>query len=172
MKSSGSTDNSQQGMRKPVPNPTEQRTRFLALAVQLRKGKPLNDEQIEYLASGFERIGNGESSDAVFHLKRNRGQKIDNEEHRRKMSLVFVRIADYLAFRDGHPYGEGPTLTEALEKVAPFARALFGDDKNSENYSPEYLSKVWNDPSYRHMRTTLRTPFDPDSPLAYLPSEN
>ena len=172
MKASGKTGNSQQGMRKPVPNPTEQRTRFLALSLQLRRGTPLNDEQIEYLASGFERIGNGESSDTVFHLKRNPGQKIDNEDHRRTMSLVFAQIAYYTSPPDGHTKGEGMSLTEAFEKVAPLARALFGEDKNSEKYSPEYLSKVWNDPSYGHMRTTLRTPFDPDSPLPYLPSES
>ncbi len=171
MKASDKMDSSQQGMRKPIPNPTEQRTRFLALAVQLRKGTPLNSEQIEYLASGFEKIGNGESSDAVFNLKRNPGQKIDNEEHRRTMSLVFVQIAHYISSPDGYTKGEGLSLTEAFEKVAPLARALFGEDKNSEKYSPEYLSKVWNDPSYRHMRSTLRTPFEPDSPLAYLPSE-
>jgi|GEM_PF-1862016 len=171
MKASGKTDNSQLGMRKPVVNPTEQRKRFLALALQLRKGTPLNDEQIAYLASGFERIGNGESSDAVFHLKRNPGQKIDNEEHRQKMSLVFVQIAHYIASPDGCPKGEGLTLKEAFEKVAPFARALFGEDKNLENYSPEYFNKIWNDSSYKHMKTTFRTPFDPDSPLAYSPTE-
>ena len=172
MKASGKTDNSQQGMRKPVINPTEQRKRFLSLSVQLRKGTPLNDEQIEYLARVFERIGNGESSDAVFHLKRNPGQKIDNEEHRRTMSLVFIQIAHYTASPDRHPKGEGLSLKEAFEKVAPLARGLFGEDKNSEKYSPEYLSKVWNDPSYAHMKTRWRTPFDPDSPLAYLPFEN
>ena len=171
MKASGKTGNSQQGMRKPIPNPTEQRKRFLDLAVQLREGKPLNDEQTKYLANRFERIGNGESSDAVFHLKRNPGQKIDSEEHRRTMSLVFVQIAHYIASPDGHPKGEGLSLIEAFEKVGPLARTLFGEDKNSEKYSPEYLSKVWNDPSYGHMRTTVRTPFDPDSPLPYLPSE-
>ena len=172
MKASDKIDGLQQGMRKPVPNPTEQRTRFLALAMQLRKGTPLNTEQIEYFASSFERIGNGESSDAVFHLKRNPGQKIDNEEHRRKMSLVFVQIAHYIAPPDGYPKGEGLSLTEAFEKVAPLARGLFGEDKNSEKYSAEYLAKIWNDPSYVHMKTTLRLPFDPDSPLAYPPSEN
>ena len=117
MKASSKTDNSQQGMRKPVINPTEQRKRFLSLAVQLRKGTPLNDEQIEYLARVFERIGNGESSDAVFHLKRNPGQKIDNEEHRRTMSLVFIQIAHYTASPDRHPKGEGLSLKEAFEKV-------------------------------------------------------
>jgi hypothetical protein len=124
------------------------------------------------LASGFERIGYGESSDAVFHLNRKRGQKIDNEEHRRTMSLVFIQIAHYIAPRDGWPRGEGLSLIEAFEKVGPRARALFGEDENSEKYSPEYLRKVWNDPSYGHMRTTVRTPFDPDSPFAYLPTEN
>lgn len=171
MKPSKKAGSSQLGMRKPVVNPTEQRKRFLALSVQLREGTPLNDDQIAYLASAFEKIGNGESSDAVFHLKRNPGQKIDNEEHRRKMSLVFVQIAHYIASPNGYPKGEGLTLKEAFEKVGPLARALFGEDKNSEKYSPEYLSKVWNDPSYGHMRTTLRTPFDPDSPLVYLPTE-
>lgn len=172
MKPSGKTNNSQQGMRKPIPNPTEQRKRFKELAVQLREGTPLNDDQTEYLASRFERISNGESSDAVFHLKRNPGQKIDNEEHRRTMSLVFVQIAHYIAPPDGYPKGEGLSLIEAFEKVGPLARALFGEDKNSEKYSPEYLSKVWNDPSYAHMKTRWRTPLDPDSPFVYLPSEN
>jgi hypothetical protein len=171
MKASDKTGRAQNVMRKPVVNPTEQRTRFLALAVQLREGPQLSDEQIEYLASGFERIGKGESSDAVFHLKRNPGQKIDNEEHRRTMSLVFIQIAHYIASPNGRPEGEGLTLKEAFEKVAPLARALFGEDKNSENYSPEYFNKIWNDPSYKHMKTTFRTPFDPDSPLAYLPPE-
>ena len=171
MKPTNKTGSSQLEMRKPVVNPTEQRIRFLALAAQLREGAPLNDDQIAYLASAFEKIGNGESSDAVFHLKRNPGQKIDNEEHRRKMSLVFVQIAHYIASPNGYPKGEGLTLKEAFEKVGPLARALFGEDKNSEKYSPEYFSKVWNDPSYGHMRTTLRTSFDPDSPLAYLPTE-
>jgi hypothetical protein len=172
MKASDKTGRTHNGMRKPVVNPTEQRKRFLVLAEQLYKGIPLSDEQIEHLASRFERIGNGESSDAVFHLKRNPGQKIDNEEHRQKMSLVFVQIAHYIASPDGYPKGEGLSLIDAFEKVAPLARGLFGEDKNSEKYSPEYLSKVWNDPSYRHMRTTLRTPFDPDSPLQYLPTKS
>ena len=171
MKPSNTTDSSQLGMRKPVVNPTEQRKRFLALAAQLREGRPLNDDQIAYLASAFEKIGNGESSDAVFHLKRKPGQKIDSEEHRQKMSLVFVQVAHYIASPYGYPKGEGLTLTEAFEKTAPLARALFGEDKHPEKYTPEYLRKVWNDPSYGHMRTTLRTPFDPDSPLAYLPTE-
>ena len=171
MKQSNTTGSSQVGMRKPVVNPTEQRKRFLALASQLRKGRPLNNYQIAYLASAFEKIGNGESSDAVFHLKRKPGQKIDSEEHRQKMSLVFVQIAHYIASPFGHPKGEGLTLTEAFEKAAPLARTLFGKDKNPEKYTPEYLRKVWNDPSYGHMRTTLRTPFDPDSPLPYPPTK-
>jgi len=94
------------------------------------------------------------------------------EEHRRKMSLVFVQIAHYIAPPDGYPKGEGLSLTEAFEKVAPLARGLFGEEKNPEKYSPEYLTKLWNDPSYVHMKTTWRLPFDPDSPLAYPPSEN
>lgn len=157
------------GMRMPVVNPTEQRKRFLALAEQLRKGTPLSTEQLEYLVSRFERIGGGESADVAFHLKRRPGQSIEAEQHRRTMSLIFAQIAHYVAPPDSFPPGEGLPITEAIEKVVPLARELFGD-KDSEKYSFEYLSKLWHNPSYAHMRTTLRTPFDPDSPLPFVPA--
>jgi hypothetical protein len=158
------------GMRNPVVNPSEQRKRFLALAAQLRNGTPLSREQIEYLVVSFEQIGYGESADTVFALKRTRGQKIDNEQHRRTMSLVFVQIAHYMAPPDGFPPGEGLPLMEAVRKVVPLARELLGE-KDSEQYSEEYLYKLWYDPSYAHMRTTLRAPFDPDSPVPFTPSK-
>lgn len=164
-------ENSQprRGMRKPVVNPTEQRKFFLALAAQLRSGTPLSTKQAEYLADRFEKMGHGDSADAVFLLKRTPGQKIDNEDHRRKMSLVFVQIAHYMAPPDRFPPGEGLSLTEAISKVVPLARELLGN-KNSDQYSEEYLYKLWHDPSYAHMKTTVRTPLDPDSPLAFIPS--
>lgn len=156
------------GMREPIPNPTEQRTRFLALAHQLRSGRPLSNTQANFLARSFEKIGRGESADVVFFLKRRPGQKVENEEHRQKMSLVFAQIAHYIAAPDEYPPGEGLSLTEAIERVVPLARAIFGD-KEAEKYSIEYLYKIWHDASYAHMRTTLRTPFDPDSPLTFIP---
>ena len=171
MTSSHKKSTTQLGMREPVPNPTEQRVRFVALAHSLRDGIPLSKEHTEYLASCFEKIGRGESADVVFLLKRRRGQRAKDEDQRRKMSLVFAQIAHYIASTEGHPPGEGLSLTEALQKVVPLAQAIFGVD-NTESYSPEYLNRVWHDPSYAHMRTTLRTPFDPDSPLAFAPSKS
>jgi len=159
-------DGKRVGMRKPLPTPTEQRTRFKALANQLKKGKRLTRDQIEYLASRFERIGDGESADAVFHLKRSAGKKVEDEQHRRTMSLVFLQIAHLM---DPPPLGNGFSLMNALEAVVPLARGLFGVE-NSEKYSVEYLYKLWYDPSYAHMRTTLRTPFDRDSPFSFIPA--
>ena len=116
MKTKGNQRRSQTGMRKPVVNPAEQRKRFLALAEQLRNGTPLSTEQLEFLVSRFESIGQGESADVAFHLKRRPGQKIEDEEHRRTMSLVFAQIAHYVAPPDSYPPGEGLPLNGASKR--------------------------------------------------------
>ncbi len=171
MKPSSLKHNSRKGTRQPRINPTEQRKLLLYLAQQIRNGLALTKEQSEYLASCFERIGNGESADAVFHVKRGRGQKIDNESRRIKMSLVFSFIAQLISPQSEDSFGAGMTLIDAFIKAGPLARELMGtDDPNA--YSPEYLSKLWNDPSYAHMKTTLRTPLDPDSPFALTTFKN
>lgn len=159
------------GQHKPRPTPTDQRKRFLALAVQIRHGVPLTNDHLVYLANAFEKIGMGESADAVFFLKRQKGQSVKNENHRQHMSLVFSYIAQLLASPSQHPEGEGLTLDEALEKASLFAQNLFCD-QNPDSYTSEYLYRIWLDPSYAHMKTTFRSPFDPDSPFAYLPPEN
>lgn len=153
-----------QGMRKPVVNPTEQRKRFLVLAWQLYKNVKLSEEQRLYLADAFERIGNGESADAALKLKRGKGQKARDDESREKISLVFAQVASKIAPVDGAFPGEGMSLVEAMTSITPFVRKLFGVEA-SEKYSIEYLQKLWNDPSYAHMRSPFRSPFDPDSPF-------
>lgn len=153
------------GKREPTVNPTEQRKRFLALATQLRTGTPLTQDQTRYLTDAFERIGNGENADEVLHLKRRKGQSTTAEQRRRTMSLVFAQVAHYIAPKEGRPPGEGLALQEAMERVAPLAKGLFGKHEDPDSYSVEYLLKCWHDSSYAHMKTTLRTPLDPDSPF-------
>jgi hypothetical protein len=160
-KKTGSTSS-----RRAIINPIEQRKRFLLLAAHLRNGKNLTDDQSRYLASAFEKIGNGESADKVFHLKRGQGQTQIAEKRRTTMSLVFAQVAHYMSPKDGFPPGEGLNLNDAMEKVVPLARSLFSTIDNPDSYSMEYLLKCWHDPSYAHMRTTYRTALDPDSPFA------
>jgi hypothetical protein len=172
MTSKDKTVRKRRGMREPTINPTEQQTRILALGVHLKDGKQLTKEQTEYLADCFVRIGNGESADVVFHLKRAPGKSEDGEERRRKMSLLFTYLAQLMARRveEFPELGEGLSPDEAFEKAEPMARELFGAE-GTNSYSVEYLRKLWYDPSYAHMRTTFRTPFDPDAPLKFIPPE-
>lgn len=154
-----------QRTRKPTVSPTEQRKLFRSVAAQLRRGESLSEDQTRYLAEAFDRIGRGESADKALQLKRGRGQRLYAEQRRRTMSLVFAQVAHYMAPTDGWPPGEGLNLQAAMEKVVPLARGLFATSDDPDTYSVEYLLKCWHDPSYAHMRTTLRSPFDPDSPL-------
>lgn len=157
-------------MRKPIVNPTEQRKRFLALAYQLRNNINLTEEQRLYLADAFERIGKGGvSADEVLYLKRQKGQKERNDISRQRISIVFALVAKKIAAVDSPFPGEGMSLIDALESVTPLVRQLFGVE-DSEKYSIEYLQKLWNDPSYAHMRTPFRSPFDPDSPFLFNPT--
>jgi len=169
MTSKDKTVRKRRGMREPTINPTEQQTRFLALGVHLREGKQLTKEQTEYLADCFVRIGNGESADVVFHLKRGPGQSKHDELSRQKISVVFAHVAELMCLAgDGYPgSGEGLSLDKALEKVVPLARKLFGVE-DSDQYDARYLRKLWYDPSYAHMKTPVRTPFDPDSPVPFI----
>ncbi|NDG19762.1 MAG: hypothetical protein EB117_16065 [Betaproteobacteria bacterium] len=157
------------GMRKPIPTPQEQQIRFLYLAMHLKAGKPLTKELADYLADGFLRISAGESADVVFHLKRGPGQSEDDELRRQKISVVFAHVAELMCLAgDGYPgSGDGLSLDKALEKAAPLARRLFGVE-DSDQYDALYLRKLWYDPSYAHMRTPVRTPFDPDSPVPFI----
>ena len=169
MTSKDKTVSKRRGMRKPIANPSEQRKRFLALGMYLKAGEPLTKAHREYLADRFVRIGNGESADAVFHLKRGPGQSEDDELRRQKISVVFAHVAELMCLAgDGYPgSGEGLSLDKALEKAAPLARRLFGVE-DSDQYDALYLRKLWYDPSYAHMRTPVRTPFDPDSPVPFI----
>ena len=156
------------GNRKPIVNPTEQRKGFLQLAEQLRSGQPLLQAQMDYLAPRFQRIGEGESADLVFHLKRQPGQKIEDEERRKKMRLVFSLIATLKASPHERLNGENLPLHIALEKGSELARTLFGES-DPDSYSPEYLNKLWHDPSYEHMKSTFVDYRDPDSPFPFEP---
>jgi hypothetical protein len=161
------------GMRKPIPTPREQQKGFLYLAMHLKAGKPLTKAQRAYLADRFMKIGNGESADDVFHLKRRPGHSTDDEERRQKISLLFTYVAQLNADKvEGYPElgGEGLSPDEALLKAVPMARELFGVE-GTDSYSFEYLRKLWYDPSYAHMRTTVRTSLDRDSPFAFSPPE-
>ena len=66
MTSKDKTVRKRRGMRKPIPNPSEQRKKFLALGMYLKAGEPLTKAQREYLADRFVRIGNGRAPTPCF----------------------------------------------------------------------------------------------------------
>jgi len=149
--------------RKALVNPTEQRERLGALAVQLRDGTPLNASQMAYLADVFEKISQGGKADDALHLSRAKGQRKLAEQSRQKMSFVFSMVASLIAPVDGQFPGEGLTLIAALERVSPLVKELFGVEE-SDKYSVEYLKNLWYDPSYTHMHNPFRSSLDPDFP--------
>ena len=155
-------------LRKPIPTELDQRKRFKALAHFLRRGNQLTTEQAHYLADRFDRIGNGESADSVFYLKRTAGIKAADEVARRNISFIFSLVATWILPTDGPFPGAGLNLEMALEKASTLARDLF-ENENPDTYSVEYLKKLWHDPSYCHMRSPFRSPLDPDSPYPIEP---
>lgn len=163
MKNSNPDSSRKNGRRKALVNPTEQRERLGALAVQLKEGTPLNAAQMTYLADVFEKISQGEKADDALHLSRTKGQRKLDEQSRQKISLVFSMVASLIAPADGQFSGEGLTLIAALERTSPLVKELFGVEE-SDRYSVEYLKNLWYDPSYAHMRNPFRSSFEPDFP--------
>lgn len=153
--------------RKPVPGEMDQRKRFKALAHFLRQGNPLTTEQAQYLADSFDLIGDGESADIAFRLKA-RGHQATDEAARRNISFLFSLVATWILPADGPLPGYGWTLQAALERASELARDQFKSE-NPDSYSVEYLKKLWNDPSYGHMRSPFRSALDPDSPYPIEP---
>lgn len=50
-------------------------------------------EEKIYFARAFDRIGNGESADLVFRIKRGPGDKARDDTQKKKISLIFQLVA-------------------------------------------------------------------------------
>ena len=67
--------------------------RFRELSRRLNQGESLTAEEQQYFAKAFERIGNGESADLVFEIKRGPGDKARDDIQKKKISLIFQLVA-------------------------------------------------------------------------------
>jgi len=134
-------------------NTADQRRRFKGTAKQIRSGKPLRQDQLEYLAAAFDKIGDGADANNVFGLNKIRGEKNSTVQARKGISLALSFVAAYR--RPVEDYGYGLSLDEAFIK----ASEVF------PQYSPETLERYWKQKDKRHMRSINRQSGDQDNPF-------
>ena len=147
--------------------------RFRELSRRLNEGESLTVEEKIYFAKAFDRIGNGESADLVFRIKRGPGDKARDDTQKKKISLIFQLVATAILPKatandsaSSRAFGLGMTLEQAFEWVSPRASELFGNESPSA-YGPEHLKKLWYDPQYAHMKSPFRSAQDLDSPFEF-----
>jgi hypothetical protein len=125
---------------------------------------PLTDAQRTYLSAILFRISKGEDANEVLGLKRRRGNSEKDETARQRLSMILHWVAGQLNPADG---GQALSLAAACElaqtTIVPAAKSMFpGADDTA--YDVEYLMRRWHEPAYKHLRSPLRGPYDPDFP--------
>ena len=138
-------------------SPSDVRRYLGGLANKLIDNSPLRDDERTFLANCLGCISAGESADEVFGLKRGPGQKQADVERRRRWSLILWWIE--AAIRPISEEGKGYSRTKAFEK----AHELFQNADGIPDVSE--IKEAWYNSAYEHMRSPVRTPFDPDSPI-------
>ena len=125
---------------------------------------PLTDAQRTYLSAILFRISKGEDANEVLGLKRGRGDSEKDETARQRLSLILHWVAGQVDPADG---GQAMSIEDACElaqtTIVPAAKRMYpGADDTA--YDVEYLARRWSEPSFKHLRSPLRGPYDPDFP--------
>lgn len=108
------------------------------------------DADREYIASCLKRISDGEDSDAVFELKRGRGQKKQNDESLKTLSFLLHLVATHVT--------EGVAIEHACSVVSEVAQRR----PDGPAYDADYLRQCWH--RYPHMQSPERSQWDDDLP--------
>ena len=138
-------------------NPIDHKKNWLAFLDQLRAKKPLQPEQFEHLATVFEEIlVNDVDPRLALGLAYSRGNKESDAHARQLISAVLQCVACYI---EDDPIHSSPplTLAEAFVRVA--------DEFPRCPYTAEQIEKYWYQKDKAHMRDTVRSYYDQDSPL-------
>jgi hypothetical protein len=141
---------------------------ILATAEQLERGDQLTLEQMEFWAFLLRRIAEGESPEAVLNLKRKAGEKMADEDKRKRISFVLHLVASYyrpfidprLAIEEQPPK---LTLDDSINKVLPEVPKIMGD---GHKYDFEQIRDWWYDKDKNHMQSPLRMRYDADNPFS------
>jgi hypothetical protein len=141
---------------------------ILATAEQLERGDQLTLEQMEFWAFLLRRIAEGESPEAVLNLKRKAGEKMADEDKRKRISLVLHLVASYYRpFIDPRLTKEEQppklTLDDSINKVLPEVSKIMGD---GHKYDFEQIRDWWYDKDKNHMQSPLRMRYDADNPFS------
>ena len=141
---------------------------ILATAEQLERGDQLTLEQMEFWAFLLRRIAEGESPEAVLNLKRKAGEKMADEDKRKRISLVLHLVASYYRpFIDPRLTKEEQppklTLDDSINKVLPEVSKIMGD---GHKYDFEQIRDWWYDKDKNHKQSPLRMRYDADNPFS------
>jgi hypothetical protein len=171
-------------------SPRNQRKRFQALADQLRNNSsPLNEDQLDYLANAFERIGLGEDANTVLGLAYGPGRSEDKEISLEQRSLILhwmtcAMLSDTDLDESGQLVGGlGLTLEQAVDAVLAIADGEWINPKTKEKYSYintngevkspfkkysyDTLMRLWREGANKHMRTVMQSSLAKNSPYPY-----
>jgi hypothetical protein len=146
------------------------RAYILETAKQLERGVPLTPEQMKFWAHKLRLIGEGMTPEDALDLRRRRGEKVQDEPKRQKISLVIHLIASYCnpLIDPRVPREERSVpldLKSAIEKVLPLVPRIMND---GHIYDFEQVRSWWYDENKLHMRSPLRSSLDPDNPYPTL----
>lgn len=139
---------------------------LMSLALQIQRKEPLSEEQLQFLAVVFYRIGAGEDANKVLSVRLQQGQKLSDVVARCRMSLILHWIAGAI---QPDPQSNSKHMTveaacvEAVTTIVPVARKAF-PGADSQQYDAEYIQRCWSEPAYAHMRSPDRGWIDSDFP--------
>jgi hypothetical protein len=141
---------------------------LLATAEQLEQGIQFSPKQMEFWSIILRRIAEGEPAEVVLNLKRKKGERLVDDEKRKKISLVLHLIASrYKPFLDPRlsidEQSRMMTLEEAIFQVLPEVPKIMGD---GFKYEFDQIRDWWYDKDKTHMQSPLRDRFSPDDPFS------
>ena len=144
---------------------------LLGLAHQLDRGEELSADQRNFLGIALYRIGTGEDANHAFNVQGGRGLKLADVIARRRMSVILHWVAcavDADAESGETAMSIEAACVEAIDSIVPVAKEAFpGADHCA--YDADYIRQCWTDPKYAHMRSPMRSWYDPDFPYSPLP---
>ena len=159
-----------------------QRKRFLALSDQIRDGKvPLTNEQINYLADAFEKIGLGCNADFALGLSYSAGKSKSKDKALEERRFVLHWMT--CAMQSEEEGGYALNIDEAIQAVIQLAdgdwtiprtnERLICKDANGnkrgifKKYSDDYLRNMWYDSKNKPFKTVHVAALDMGSPYEY-----
>lgn len=129
---------------------TDHRRVLADLAVRIRCGVTLQDEERTYLANCIQQISEGADANEAFGVKRGRGQSVEDDRRREKLSIAMHLVSALVE--------ESNNVEAACKKIAD----LISEKGGWSSYDAAYLRQCWY--NYPHMRSIDRTLFDEDFP--------